>query len=295
MRHRPNSVVSVCSAKDINVWKVAAQYITKYIDATDYYVFVPDSDVDLFKLHSPSHYKVIGEQSLCGEIIDDLRSRFTEPNAPRFGWYLQQFVKLSALIYLREQDLVVVWDADTVPLRRISFISENEKVVHYKGTERHEPYFNSIEKLLGMRPIVDYSFITQSLAIKGTWIKAFVEHIEKKHEKIWYEAVLDSIDFRQVSGFSEYEMLGTFISHLFSSEIQSTKLKWCRFGNEKIGSIKNISTPTSRKKLAEFEYVAFETWDTRRSPLYRILRALKRRLQKPIDTYRLGVRKLRLK
>ena len=56
----------------------------------------------------------------------------------------------------------------------------------------------------------------------------------------WDQSIINSIDFREESGFSEFETLGTFIEANFINEIQISNQKWTRYGNSLIGSISNL-------------------------------------------------------
>lgn len=262
MSQKTISVVSVCSSKDIDVWSVAALNICKYIPATRYYLYVPDHEVGLFREKTPSLFEIIGEQAICGDLIDNLRERIAGKAEDRFGWYLQQLIKLMALYVHQADDLIIIWDADTVPLKRLSFATESNQIIHYAGSERNKPYFDAIERLLGMEPAVNYSFIAQSLAMKGAWLKIFFDEIEQRHGKPWPTAVLDSIDFHQDAGFSEYETLGTFAARRFGTEMIRSGSEWNRFGNRDIGSVFELANPTARKKLAKYDFVSFEAWDT---------------------------------
>lgn len=262
MSQRSITVVSVCSSKDIEVWSVAAKYITRNVPAGRYYLFVPDHEITLFREKTPAVFEIIGDRSICGDLIEDLRARIAGKAEDRFGWYLQQFVKLFALYLHKEDDLVVIWDADTVPLKQISFVADNGHILHYSGNEHNKPYFDAIERLLGLKRVVNYSFIAQSFAMKGSWLRAFFDEIEQSHHKPWPSAILDAINFEQGAGFSEYETLGTFVAHRFCAEMVHNDTPWLRFGNRTIGSVHNLTDPTARQKLTQYDFVSFEAWDT---------------------------------
>lgn len=284
IRHEENmaetsiTVFSVCSSKDIDVWAVAAQYIQKNIKADRYFLIVPDHEITLFREKTPEAFGIIGDRSICGSLIEDLRIRISGKAEDRFGWYLQQFLKLSALYLHREDDLVVIWDADTVPLKPLSFRAESGQILHYGGQEHHKPYFATIERLLGLKRAVPYSFVAQSLAMKGSWLQAFFDEIEHRHKKPWPEAILDSINFSEGSGFSEYETLGTFAASNFGAEMLRIRSNWSRFGNRVIGSVHNLSDTEAREKLEIYDFVSFESWDSAPRLWSALVRRLKRLL-----------------
>ena len=89
-------------------------------------------------------------------------------NPSRFGWYLQQFLKLSALQKFN-QEPVIIWDADSVALNPISFFRPDGGIEIYTSDEYHLPYFELIDRLLRMDKRVPFSFIAQCLPVPAGW------------------------------------------------------------------------------------------------------------------------------
>ena len=193
-----NKIVSVCCKKDIETWKTAARYIIQNIESEAYLVIVPDNEIKFFQESSPAHYQVHGESKYTNTFQAYLRAKIPRGQESRYGWYLQQFIKLSAIREFGNDELILIWDSDTVPLKKLSFY-ENKCVRHYIAIEHHQPYFDFITKLNGLPKKVAYSFISQCLAIKGKWSVHFFADIEKRHGKPWHEAMIDCIDFRMQS------------------------------------------------------------------------------------------------
>jgi Family of unknown function (DUF6492) len=255
-----SKTISVCSAKDLSTWIISSKYIIKNIISNEYVVIVPESDVEIFQKYSPNQYRVLNESVLIGSFFDDLRNKFREDNSYRFGWYLQQFIKLAALGTAKDNELYLIWDADTVPLKRLNF-TINEKVGYYYGIENHLPYFNLILSVTGHSKIVNYSFIAQCFAIKGSWFREFKINLETRHRSLWWRALIDNIDFSEPSGFSEYEILGTFLTHTHPDELFLIEKKWLRRGNSLIGDVRNIERKLSKLLLTPYDFVSFEGWD----------------------------------
>ena len=57
---------------------------------------------------------------------------------------------------------------------------------------------------------VPFSFVSQCLPVYSDWVIEFKKVIEHLHDKNWFDAILDNTNLNQLSGFSEYETLGTF-------------------------------------------------------------------------------------
>jgi hypothetical protein len=256
-----DKVISVCSAKDLPVWAVSASRITKFIDAEKYMVIVPERDLSEFKRFTPQTIEVICEDNYTDSIQQILKSKFNEGNKCRYGWYLQQFIKLSALSEAEPNETYLIWDADTIPLNPLNF-TNGDRLKYYKASEHHPPYFNAIDRLLGLERVVNHSFISQCFPIRGKWIHEFVSFVESKHKIPWLEAIIQAIDFQEGSGFSEYETLGTFLSHKYRGNMLFVDDKWLRSGNSLIGGIQNLDNSIAKLMLGSFDYAAFEIWDS---------------------------------
>lgn len=268
-----DKVISVCCATDAGIWEVAAPQIIRYISADRYEVIVPDGDIELFRRLSPREYFVLPETLFVSNLKQEVYNRLPARNKDRCGWYLQQFIKLRAIENLGIGRTALIWDADTVPLRPLSFIdasvaSEATVLNYYFAKKRHKPYFEAIKRITGLSYEGDHSFIAQCIPVKGEWAESLFDHISKVNEKPWVESLLENIDFNEASGFSEYETLGTFFSTKFPLEFQPAKGRWLRFGNQFIGTYKNLNDPRSHRILREYAFASFEKWE-RPWPLHR--------------------------
>jgi len=277
------NAISVCSIADIDTWKVASPRIIRRIRSSNYTVITPKNDLQAFAECSPSEFNVVPEE----EYVDSrfrklLQERVAESSIGlgRYGWYLQQFLKLSALRRTSKEGTSLIWDADTAPLRQLSF-EKDGKILFYKGDEHHKPYFNVIDILLGLKKISPFSFIAQCLPYRGSWSKELFDFIENKAQKSWEMAILDSINFDETSGFSEYETLGTFAASQYPGEFTAINNSWQRFGNGLIGSANNLWLFESVLK-AKYDFISFEKWNEAYSfyPGRKFRRRLKRMHQR---------------
>lgn len=48
-----------------------------------------------------------------------------------------------------EDDYFLIWDADTIPLRKLEFFDGQGRMLLTKAEEYHPPYFQTYEKILG--------------------------------------------------------------------------------------------------------------------------------------------------
>lgn len=263
-----SEVICVCSWGDAPTWEKAATRIVRNISARHYKLLVPDNELERFREITPSAIEVLPESRYLGDIVRRLNAVIPPERMARRGWYLQQFIKIAAARAAEPDAVVLIWDADTVPLKPLRFIDEAGRVLYYKGSEHHLPYFKLIRDLLGLERKVDFSFIAQCFPLRVRWLNELCDELEHRYNSAWYEAIISRIDFSQDSGFSEYETMGTYIAHHHPQEIAFSSARWWRFGNRLVG---DITLLTDRKALAlsrKYDFLSFEKWERRPSFLW---------------------------
>lgn len=252
------NIISVCHLKHLNVWKKTSINILKYIESENYTVIVPEKHLAIFKKNSPSIYKIISEEKYKPNFNAKLKSK-SDKSKTNINWYFQQFLKLSALEEISSEKFGLIWDADTVPLKKLIFKKKN-KILFYKSSEFHKPYFDNLETLLKFKKKNNHSFIAQCMPVKGSWFKELIKTIEDLSKKKWQDSIIENIKFEQIKAFSEYEMIGTYVQNNYLDEIEIINNKWYRNGNSLIGSINNLKY--FRKILSlKYDFIAFEKWD----------------------------------
>jgi FkbM family methyltransferase len=267
----PNLVVSVAELGCIESWKLTGPQLIALVPASEYWLIVPDSQVKQFVDNSPVQVTVFPE-SIFTQDFSEKFSRCEGAALPaRRGWYLQQLIKLSALKKAAHFDRIVIWDADTVPLQDLSFFDFQGNCRYYLGSEYHLPYFENIDRLLGLDKAHPNSFIAQNFPITGDQIRAFFSYVEKRHQSEWWNAVINSIDFDELSGFSEYETLGTFVSSIDKKPLNVQLGAWSRDGNQRWVK-KQVSG--QRVQKVKYDFVAVERWAGNRYGKHWLVRVL---------------------
>jgi hypothetical protein len=255
------TLISVCHPKHIKIWEIASKHIVKYIKADKYIVIVPNENVNEFIFHTHPKFEIISENNLLIKFdLDKLRLKI---GANRISWYIQQFIKLELLFRLKNNEKAILWDADTIPFKNLDFFTEYGNPKFYCSYEFHKPYFNAINKLLGMNKVIKESFISQCFPITYEISNNFFSYIENYNSKSWYDAIIDCIGINETSGFSEFESIGTFITHKHSDLLIWNSSPWSRLGyNElkKIGLSFN-EIETNNDLLQNFDYLSFEKWE----------------------------------
>ena len=261
-------IISVCCAKDIATWRETAQRLPQCIDALKYEIIVPDSEVSLFKRESPPIFSVVPESTYLGERdLTWLQESMPLALRQRAGWYLQQFIKIEACRSAGLDVNCLIWDADTVPLKKLYFEDDEHRLLYYKGNHRpliHAPYFDLIHAVLGLQRLVDESFISQCFPLRSVWVDNMCQAIELRHSSdSWMDVIVAHIDHnRGGSGFSEYEMLGTFFMHNYRDQMVFHDRQFMRHGSSLVGEPTQLSEAKWGRLAEVFDYIAFEVYET---------------------------------
>jgi hypothetical protein len=277
-----DQVISVCSIKDIDVWTVAAKHIVQFISAKQYTVIVPDSQVQMFAAVTKAPYQVKPESLFIGNLKEKIAQTLTPENQDRVGWYLQQFVKISAVLAHEDQDVVLIWDADTVPLKKLEFINSNGQFIYYKGDEYRKSYFDFIERALGLKRTQNFSFIAQSLILKVSWARELTNALAQSAQLPWVDAVLSFLDKAEPAGFAEFETLGSWVWNHHHDEIIISERPWYRNGLSLVGNPLKLSQSVWNGLAKSYDFIGFEGWDE--------LVGLRKRLKRIVRRYQYSCR-----
>jgi hypothetical protein len=189
-----------------------------------------------------------------------LKDRGADP--ARAGWYFQQFLKMGAATRPDIGPCYVVWDADTVLLRPLTFLDQDKRLLITASTEYHHPYFETLERLLGLPRLTNQSFISEHMIIETNVMLALLEAIAQRHPAAghWTRAILENIapEHLSRSGFSEYETYGNYLLHQKPGSLRLRKITSLRHGALFYGP-----SPWEADLLLlgmKYTRVTFETW-----------------------------------
>lgn len=256
------SLISVSCLRDLPVACYAIEYAYKFIDFDQCYLIVPDNDCRAFARRLNPQIHVVAESDFFSHFNrNKVHDALSEQFKYRTNWYLQQLIKISASRALCEQGDVLIWDSDTVPLRKLNFQTHSGQIQFYRGKEFHAPYFQSINSLLNFEASNTVSFISQCFYLRKQWICAFVDYVEDTHRQPWPHAILSCLENKNYAEFSEYETLGAYIARFYPGEFQMTDRKWLRLGSSYLLGRENINDRRLARLGCEFDFVAFEHWD----------------------------------
>lgn len=206
----------------------------------------------------------------------DMKKLLAFESAPlcRIGWIYQQFLKLYAPFVIPNISAnVLVLDSDTVFLKDIAFIDENQKALFDVGDEYHIPYFEHAQKLLKapdtiVRMFPQYSGICNHMLFQRPILQNLFERIAGTHHTEAWKALCHCIDHKHLFGstLSEYEMYFNFAFAQFPEKVKIRPLK----KQILVFSYKNLSESRVKKEerlkalirctQSGYDFVSCHTW-----------------------------------
>jgi hypothetical protein len=260
------TVISLCSIEHAEVWRLTSRLLPRYVVADKYVVYVPNDQVSKFIEITDSRIEVLSEDLLGNSYINSLKEKVKlSGNLQRYGWYLQQFYKIEALL-LSNSNNVIIWDSDCVPVREIKLFTDNQRPVYMQASTEFNPiYFKTIEKILGMQRVHDFSFIIPGFPIPSKWAQEFVQYIADHYELNWYDSIIKNTPFQEMSGFSEYETLGTWVANKYPNSWSKIEVKWERLGQSRFGYARDFNEESivAIGETYGLHVISFENWDHR--------------------------------
>jgi hypothetical protein len=148
-------------------------------------------------------------------------------NHDRIGWYLQQLLKLYALIIIPEiLEKCLILDSDTFFLKPTIFINNNKCLYAY-SEQYHTKYFEHMLKMdKELIKIYNKSGICHHMMFEKKYINELINKIEKNHNDTFYNVFLKMVTEFTGSGASEYEIYFNYMLKNYSNHIEIRELDW---------------------------------------------------------------------
>ena len=226
--HDPIPVIIPTITKDyLRMRDIQIERVFKYLPAKDVTVIgnkelceAVDSDIAAGKYKDLSIRSLDEEELVARQpVVDLIRSREGTIDEEimskvRPGWYYQQFLKM-AYHKICDKDYYMSWDMDTVPLRPHDMFDEDGRPYFDIKSEYFPGYFDTIEKLLGLKKGMKLSFVSEHMIFSVDYMKELIDAIESSHAEgaDYTEKIINTIDDMYITyGFSEFETYGTYVS-----------------------------------------------------------------------------------
>lgn len=269
------SILNICQvslARDIPIITENLKEFKKFYNEIRFFVICPKKEIDLFNkyLNFPE-IELVDEDSIItlsnfNLIFEDLSFDvdYKEEFRSRLNWYYQQVLKISFVLNFiqNEKKDIVIWDADTVLLKKIKFFDGNKSFKYGTFFEFHKPYYITNQFILKKQPKYFISFLVQFIAIterEGTFIldellKNFdnKDNLAKKISALVLGSIFNQHKNYNGSLFSEYELLGQ-INYLLKPVKQKSLLS-LRYGlSGKLTKFQKVFC-----KILDFKHVTYE-------------------------------------
>ena len=249
------------------------QSFKKFYERINIYIICPSKDLAYFKEKlNYDEFKIISEDEIISfkkfELIFIKESEnisYQSEFRKRLNWYYQQILKISFMInFINDiKKNLIIWDADTILLKKIDFFSEDKSINYGNFNEFHKQYYVTNKKILDDFPKYFISFLNQ-------FISATVEEVFMLEKKLFKnikiqkqnlpvklsELILRNIflEHKVYNGsmFSEFELIGQ--SNYLQNNTKQKPILTLRFGLD--GKL-NL-TQISLVKILNFKHVTYE-------------------------------------
>jgi len=253
-----STIISTLTINDLDVFSVGIEYIFKYIEFQNITISVPDRDVDAIakELANYNRLKIVADSSVINENQrNEIKSQLDNCGFPQmYGWYLQQFIKIKLVADLHEDAIALIWDSDTIPLRPLNFIGNNNSLNYFVGYEYHEPYFIMLNKILGIKKKTPHSFVAQCFPVQSIDAKNLIKKIGGDK---WIFNIMNSLDSDSLNQFSEYETLGNYLLEYHPEKVNLSFSAWSRNGNIYFYIFGDLKKAIKKLEY-KYSFVAFE-------------------------------------
>lgn len=257
-------VVIPIAKADVDVALQNLPYIFKNLNPQNAYIIGNKALETSFKGIANCHFldeDCLYEGMNYNSIKSAIRARIEDVS--RTGWYFQQFLKMGYAFHSPNR-YYLLWDADTVPVKPVSFFDDNAKPMFALKSEYHKPYFETLHRLLGLSKCSDSSFIAEHMLIDREIMMELIQKIEKNDEiagTAFYEKIINCIAVEEIpfSGFSEFETYGTYTCTYYPEKYSFHTLKACRHGKIILGDMRDEKT--LKWVSNSFDTISFEKSD----------------------------------
>ena len=243
-----------------------------YNEEITYFIVCPHDQIDEFRKKLKfEKLNIIDEDTIIK--FSNFKSIYSELNIKinykdefnlRLKWYYQQALKITfALNFIKnKKQNLVIWDADTIILKKIDFFKDNVSVKYGNFFEYHKDYYETNKETFDKVPKYFISFLNQFIAISVHECNFFLNnYLKDDFEKKDLGLIISKLIFRSIfnkhkiykgSLFSEYEFLGH--SNYIFNNVRQKPILFLRFGlNGKLTVVQNVLA-----KILGYRHVTYE-------------------------------------
>ena len=257
-----NIIISLAT-KDFQIVKKVVKYCRLYLQVEKDSIFLITKKANrLFFCDSwmkKNHVMLIDEDSLIpglsfAKVRELLVSHFQKGTCIYTGWYLQQFLKMGFALTPYAGEEYLIWDSDTIPLHSLRFKQKDKYLLTVK-TEKHAPYFYTMQNLFGFGKLCDRSFIAEHMPINTEVMRELIGQIEQSSVSgnNWFEKIINATSGTDEQAFSEFETYGNYCVKYHPELIETRPLITMRTAGLLFGR------GVTRRQLALLAKMEFDT------------------------------------
>jgi hypothetical protein len=261
-------VIMCCLPRDLPIARLAVDGVRRYVSSGKISLATNPTAFAECRRVLGNDVELLDEREISGGMtLEQLQELHIDGFPSRAGWYLQQMVKLGYALIGSPSEYYLIWDCDTVPLRRLNLFEADSRPLYTMADERHSPYFDTYERLFGYKPDYIGSFISQHMVVNKAIAREMFAELEARYpkERSWSWAIMNNLaSVKSLSLFSEYETYGYYAATRYPEKVIFRRLPWIRDG-----ALHTIN-PTERqlKKLSrQYYFAAFESWQFKEAQL----------------------------
>ena len=281
-------VVMPIKKEDLYLVKKNCKYIFEFLPVKR--IIIITNTYDLNESFEDDRIEIIDENNLYLGLTFDKVKELERSNKylkkKLTGYYYQQFLKL-AYAYVTDDAGYLVWDADTIPIKKIEVKDMDGKPYFYMKSEYRKEYFDTMEKVLGVNKQLEKSFIVEHMYFEKDLVKEMLEVIQDNRNiegNTWWEKIILAMEAD--NAFSEFETYGNYVyAHHRDSYVLRDACS-LRYGKMLVG--KNPTDPQLKWLSKQYESISIEHWDRETIFSYVSHIGLVRKAVKPSTYYKLS-------
>lgn len=209
-------VVIVATKKDLATLDICIDSVRRNLKHPIESVFVVSPvNQEIARLCERKNCRLVHEDTVLPIRRTDIDYRGPD-GQDRSGWLFQQLLKYGMSDRVGQQHYYVL-DADTILVAPQRF-EDNGRLVLLHSDEFHRPYFSVCGNLLGMTPTVLLSCVAHQMLFSVPRLRAMFAKLASSTKRDWWKVILESVDYSDNSGFSEFETYGQWCMQEYAGE-----------------------------------------------------------------------------
>lgn len=170
----------------------------------------------------------------------------------RYGWALQQFLKLAQILQ-SSSSVTLVLDADTLLLHPRKWFDENSKQILFPSWEFNPPYYKLLSRYGIGKEFPEFTFVTHHMIMQKSMILESFSRIDVRSIQDLIELVVRDASSEDSAFCIDYELYGQF---LFNFQKESFYLE--KWSNRSISrsEITQLSLEEIRERFSGFASVS---------------------------------------